>query len=91
LAKWELKVVGVVVLMFARAVMTLGVVGVEAEAPLAPAQASSTGASRLGISLLRSRTELKNFSAVLRSLKVISVEAGVVWISVNSPIPWEGC
>lgn len=57
-----------------------GVVGVEPEAPFAvPAQASSTGeASRPGISLLLRRTELKNFSAVLRSLKVISVEAGVV-------------
>lgn len=91
MAMWELKVVGVVVLMFARAVMTLGVVGVEVEAPLAPAQASSTGASRPGISLLRSRTELKNFSAVLRSLKVISVEVGVVLMSVNSPIPWGVC
>ncbi len=65
-----------------------GVVGAEAEAPFAPAQESSTGEeSRLGISLPLRRTELKNFSAVLRSLKVISVEAGVVWMSVNSPMP----
>lgn len=51
-------------------------------------QASSRGApSRPGISLLLRRTLLKNFSAVLRSLKVISVEEGVVWMSVNSPMP----
>lgn len=63
-----------------------GVVGAEAEAP---AQETSTGeASRPGISLPLTRTELKNFSAVLRSLKVISVEAVVVWMSVNSPMPW---
>lgn len=70
-----------------------GVVGTEP--PLAveededPTQASSMGeeVSRPGISLLLRRTLLKNFSAVLRSLKVISVEEGVVWMSVNSPMP----
>ena len=69
------------------------VVGTEPEVPLAPAQASSSGegVSRPGISLLARRTELKNFSAVLRSLKATSVEVGVVWMSVNSPIPWGLC
>jgi hypothetical protein len=72
-------------------VLPPGVVGVDPEAPFAPAQVSSTGeASRPGISLLLRRTELKNFSAVFRSLKVISVEVDVVWMSVNSPMPW-GC
>ncbi len=63
-----------------------GVVGTDPLESLDPAQASST-ASRPGISLLLSRTLLKNFSAVLRSLKVISVAEGVVWMSVNSPMP----
>lgn len=72
-------------------VRTPGEVGPELEAPLEPAQAMSRDeeeeSGRPGISLLARSTELKNFSAVLRSLKVISVETGVVWISVNSPMP----
>ncbi len=84
-------VVAVVLGWRARAVLMapLGVVGVEPEATLAPAQVSSTGEpSSPGISLLLRSTELKNFSAVLRSLKVISVEVEVMLMSVNSPMPW---
>jgi hypothetical protein len=68
-----------------------GVAGAELGAELLgpPAQASSTGKpSRPGISLPLRTTELKNFSAVLRSLKVMSVAAAVVWMPVNSPMPW---
>lgn len=48
-------------------------------------QPSSTLPSTPGISLFE--MPKKNFSAVLRSLNVICVDAGVVWISVNSPMP----
>ena len=68
-----------------------GVVGTEPVEPLLVPQASSTGVSMPGISLPLRRTLLKNFSAVLRSLKVISAEVGVVWMSVNSPMPCSTC
>ena len=66
-----------------------GVLAMELEpGPLLGFHASSTWPSIPGISLPLSRMPLKNFSAVLRSVKVMSVAEEVVCMSVNSPMPY---
>ena len=55
--------------------------------PDALAQFNSSWPSMPCMTLLFRVTSLKNFSAVLRSLKVMSVDVGDVWMLVNSPTP----